>query len=189
MPAKMMHRLPGRRTPAKQVDTTCAVHPGGPHWRRLENVPLATAQRLAAGNPVIWFPRQDGIPAARTSGGAPILAVPPARALPSGSTGRSNSASAWRPFCPSMLSRVAPQMSEHNHPAPFAMFTIRGQRGPKTRVPEVVHCWIWPPARPALAPGLNDRYYALMEEMERLTGGVVLNTSLNRRGKRWCVTA
>ena len=30
----------------------------------------------------------------------------------------------------------------------------------------------------------HPRYYALLEEMERLTGnGVVLNTSLNRRGE------
>ncbi|OQY17548.1 MAG: hypothetical protein B6I36_08880, partial [Desulfobacteraceae bacterium 4572_35.1] len=30
----------------------------------------------------------------------------------------------------------------------------------------------------------NPRYYALLEELEKLTGnGVVLNTSLNRRGE------
>jgi carbamoyltransferase len=36
----------------------------------------------------------------------------------------------------------------------------------------------------ALKKDSHPRYYALMEEMEKLTGnGVVLNTSLNRRGE------
>ena len=36
----------------------------------------------------------------------------------------------------------------------------------------------------ALKKEFNPRYYELMEEMEKLTGnGVVLNTSLNRRGE------
>jgi len=36
----------------------------------------------------------------------------------------------------------------------------------------------------ALQPGVNDPYYKLMEEMEKLTGNaVVMNTSLNRRGE------
>jgi len=62
-------------------------------------------------------------------------------------------------------------------------FTFEVEEAWKTRVPEVVHQDGTARAQ-ALKPGLNDIYYALMEEMERLTGnGVVLNTSLNRRGE------
>jgi carbamoyltransferase len=82
-----------------------------------------------------------------------------------------------------MLSRVAPQMFAVDHPAPFMTFTFEVNEAWKTRVPEVVHEDGTARAQ-ALEPGLNDAYYALMEEMERLTGnGVVLNTSLNRRGE------
>jgi len=53
----------------------------------------------------------------------------------------------------------------------------------KGRVPEVVHQDGTSRAQ-VLRREFNPRYYDLMKEMERLTGnGVVLNTSLNRRGE------
>ena len=89
----------------------------------------------------------------------------------------------WRPFCPSMLARTAKEMFKVDHPAPYMTFTFDVNEEWKSRVPEVVHEDGTSRAQ-ALEPGLNDRYYALMEEMEKLTGnGVVLNTSLNRRGE------
>lgn len=45
----------------------------------------------------------------------------------------------WRPFCPSMLDTVAPQMIKVDHPAPFMTFTFEVAEEWKTRVPEVVH--------------------------------------------------
>jgi carbamoyltransferase len=89
----------------------------------------------------------------------------------------------WRPFCPSMLARVAPLMFKVDHPAPFMTFTFEVNEEWKARVPEVVHEDGTARAQ-ALLPGHNAVYYALMEEMEKLTGNaVVLNTSLNRRGE------
>jgi carbamoyltransferase len=89
----------------------------------------------------------------------------------------------WRPFCPSLLSRLVPQVFGIDHPAPFMTFTFEVDEDWKQRIPEVVHNDGTARAQ-ALAPGINDRYYALLEAMERLTGnGVVLNTSLNRRGE------
>ena len=74
-------------------------------------------------------------------------------------------------------------MFKVDHPAPFMTFTFEVNEAWKTRVPEVVHEDGTARAQ-ALKPGLNDVYYALMEEMESLTGNaVVLNTSLNRRGE------
>ena len=53
----------------------------------------------------------------------------------------------------------------------------------KARVPEVVHEDGTSRAQ-VLRREFNPRYYELMQEMEKLTGnGVVLNTSLNRRGE------
>jgi carbamoyltransferase len=53
----------------------------------------------------------------------------------------------------------------------------------KERIPEVVHEDGTSRAQ-VVNKDTNPRYYALLKEMERLTGnGVVLNTSLNRRGE------
>jgi carbamoyltransferase len=89
----------------------------------------------------------------------------------------------WRPFCPSMLDTVGPQMFGTDHPAPYMTFTFEVKEEWKTRVPEVVHQDGTSRAQ-VLRREFNPRYYDLMKEMERLTGnGVVLNTSLNRRGE------
>lgn len=62
-------------------------------------------------------------------------------------------------------------------------FTFKVEDEWKSRVPEVVHEDGTARAQ-ALKKDSHPRYYALMEEMEKLTGnGVVLNTSLNRRGE------
>jgi carbamoyltransferase len=53
----------------------------------------------------------------------------------------------------------------------------------KARIPEVVHEDGTARAQ-IVTKATNPRYYSLLEEMEKLTGnGVVLNTSLNRRGE------
>jgi len=70
-----------------------------------------------------------------------------------------------------------------DHPAPFMTFTFDVVDEWKTRVPEVVHEDGTARAQ-AVKKETHPRYYALLEEMEKLTGnGVVLNTSLNRRGE------
>ena len=89
----------------------------------------------------------------------------------------------WRPFCPSLLDRVAEEIIGSQHPAPFMTVTFNVAPGWRTRIPEVVHkdgtARVQVVERQA-----NPRYYALLEALERLTGNaVVLNTSLNRRGE------
>jgi carbamoyltransferase len=89
----------------------------------------------------------------------------------------------WRPFCPSVLDRVAPEIMQTDHPAPFMTITFDVASEWRARIPEVVH-------RDGTARvqvverSTNPRYYALLEHMEALTGNaVVLNTSLNRQGE------
>jgi carbamoyltransferase len=89
----------------------------------------------------------------------------------------------WRPFCPSILDTVAPQMLQSNHPAPFMTFTFPVAPEWKQRVPEVVHEDGTARAQ-VVQRKFNPRYYDLLLELEKLTGnGVCLNTSLNRRGE------
>ena len=42
----------------------------------------------------------------------------------------------WRPFCPSMLDTVGPQMLGSEHPAPFMTFTFEVAEGWKTASPK-----------------------------------------------------
>jgi carbamoyltransferase len=74
-------------------------------------------------------------------------------------------------------------MFKIDHPAPFMTFTFEVNEAWKTRVPEVVHEDGTSRAQ-VLRREFNPRYYDLMLALEKITGnGVVLNTSLNRRGE------
>jgi len=89
----------------------------------------------------------------------------------------------WRPFCPSILDRAAPEILQTEHPSPYMTFAFRVADEWKERIPEVVH--IDGTARAQIVnKDTNPRYYSLIEELEKLRGiPVVLNTSLNRRGE------
>ena len=160
----------------------CAKHEHNPQWKKIDNVPVEIAKILADGNPVAWFQgRMEFGP--RALGGRSIVGCPSAPGVADRINEQIKFRERWRPFCPSMLSRVAPEMFKVDHPAPYMTFTFEVNEEWKTRVPEVVHEDGTARAQ-ALQPGVNDPYYQLMEEMEKLTGnGVVLNTSLNRRGE------
>jgi carbamoyltransferase len=89
----------------------------------------------------------------------------------------------WRPFCPSILDRVAVPMLGTNHPAPFMTITFAVNEDWRARVPEVVHEDGTARVQ-VVSRDSNPLYYQLLEQLETLTGnGVVLNTSLNRRGE------
>ena len=74
-------------------------------------------------------------------------------------------------------------MIQTDHPAPYMTITFEVSDRWKERVPEVVH--LDGTSRVQIVDAeTNPRYYRLLKEMERLNGnGVVLNTSMNRRGE------
>ena len=89
----------------------------------------------------------------------------------------------WRPFCPSILDTVAEDILQTDHPSPYMTFTFDVADSWKKRIPEVVHEDGTARAQIVTAE-TNPRYHELLTEVEKLTGnGVVLNTSLNRRGE------
>jgi carbamoyltransferase len=179
---KMEHVYLGPSYTSEEVVAACAKHPHQPQWNKIDEVPAEIAKILADGNPVAWFQgRMEFGP--RALGGRSILGCPSASGVADRINEQIKFRERWRPFCPSMLSRVAPEMFKVDHPAPYMTFTFEVKDEWKTRVPEVVHEDGTARAQ-ALQPGVNEPYYRLMEEMEKLTGnGVVLNTSLNRRGE------
>ncbi|WP_018991846.1 carbamoyltransferase family protein [Aromatoleum toluclasticum] len=183
---KMEHVYLGPRYTNEDVIAACAKHPAQPKWEKIANgnteMPARIAQILADGNPVAWFQgRMEFGP--RALGGRSILGCPSAAGVADRINEQIKFRERWRPFCPSMLDTVGPQMLQTDHPAPFMTFTFEVAEEWKSRVPEVVHEDGTSRAQ-VLKREYNPRYYDLMKELEKLTGnGVVLNTSLNRRGE------
>jgi len=179
---KMEHVYLGPAYSNEDVIAACARHPAQPAWQRIGQVPQRVARLLADGHPVAWFQgRMEFGP--RALGGRSILGCPSVAGVADRINAQIKFRERWRPFCPSMLDSVGPQMLNSGHPAPFMTFTFEVAQGWKERVPEVVHEDGTSRAQ-VLKREYNPRYHDLMSELEKLTGnGVVLNTSLNRRGE------
>lgn len=152
------------------------------HWEKMSDPVAETADILAAGNPVAWFHgRMEFGP--RALGGRSILGCPNAPGIADRINEQIKFRERWRPFCPSMLDRVAPEILQTNHPAPYMTITFDVAEAWKSRIPEVVHEDGTARAQ-VVDVDSNPRYYALLEAMETRTGNaVLLNTSLNRRGE------
>jgi carbamoyltransferase len=152
------------------------------NWEKLDDVPKQTAGLLADGHPVAWFQgRMEFGP--RALGGRSILGCPNAPGIADRINEQIKFRERWRPFCPSVLDRVARDIIQTDHPAPFMTITFDVADEWKARIPEVVHEDGTSRVQ-VVEKAHSPRYYALLEEMEALTGnGVVLNTSLNRRGE------
>ena len=179
---KMEHVYLGPAYSNEEVIAACARHPERPSWEKVDRVPERIAAILADGNPVAWFqgPMEFG---PRALGGRSILGCPSVPGVSDRINEQIKFRERWRPFCPSMLDTVGPQMLGSNHPSPFMTFTFEVAEGWDKRVPEVVHEDGTARAQ-VLERAHNPRYYDLMKELEKRTGnGVVLNTSLNRRGE------
>ena len=73
----------------------------------------------------------------------------------------------WRPFCPSMLDRVAPEILQSQHPSPYMTLTFDVAESWKSRIPEVVHEDGTARAQ-VVSRDTNYRYYRLLEELEIL---------------------
>jgi carbamoyltransferase len=179
---KMEHVYLGPAYTNEEVIAACERHQSKPSWQKIDEVPQHIARLLADGQPVAWFQgRMEFGP--RALGGRSILGCPSVPGVADRINAQIKFRERWRPFCPSMLDTVGPQMLGSTHPAPFMTFTFPVAAEWKARVPEVVHEDGTSRAQ-VLRREFNPRYYDLMLEMEKLTGnGVVLNTSLNRRGE------
>ncbi len=178
----MQHAYLGPSYTNEQCIEACEQHEKKPKWERIENVPQRAAQILADGNPLSWFQgRMEFGP--RALGNRSILGAPNVGGIAERINEQIKYRERWRPFCPSMLDRVAPEMLKTEHPAPYMTFTFDVADGWADRVPEVVHEDGTARAQ-VVTRETNSRYYELIEELEKHTGnGVVLNTSLNRRGE------
>ncbi len=160
----------------------CKQHPARPSWEILDDPAKTGACILAAGHPLSWMQgRLEFGP--RALGNRSILGDPSYPGVADRINEQIKYRERWRPFCPSMLDTVAPDLLQSDHPAPYMTFTFDMADHWKPRVPEVVHQDGTARAQ-VVTKESNPRYYALLKELECLRGhGVCLNTSLNRRGE------
>jgi carbamoyltransferase len=179
---KMEHAYLGPAFTNEECIAACEAHPEKPIFTRVENGWQKAAELLAAGNPLAWFQgRMEFGP--RSLGCRSILGDPSFPGVADRINAQIKYRERWRPFCPSMLDRVAEDILQTDHPAPYMTFTFDVNPAWKSRIPEVVHEDGTARAQ-VVTKETNPRYYALIEHLETLRGNpVVLNTSLNRRGE------
>lgn len=179
---KMEHVYLGPSYTTQQCIEACERYTQPVSWQYLNDVCADTAKILADGNPVAWFQgRMEFGP--RALGNRSILGSPNHPGVADRINAQIKYRERWRPFCPSMLDKVAPEILQTEHPSPYMTFTFDVAESWKSRIPEVVHEDGTARAQ-IVTRATNARYYELIEEMEKLTGNaVVLNTSLNRRGE------
>lgn len=178
----MQHAYLGPSFTTEECLAACEAHPAKPKFVRIENAPQKAAEILADGNPLAWFQgRMEFGP--RALGCRSILGDPSHPGVADRINAQIKYRERWRPFCPSMLDRVAPDILQTEHPAPYMTFTFDVAEHWKSRIPEVVHEDGTARAQ-VVTRETNPRYYALIEALEKLRNvPVVLNTSLNRRGE------
>jgi carbamoyltransferase len=178
----LKHVYLGPQFTNEQCIQACELHPNKPKWIRIDNATERAADILAAGNPLAWFQgRMEFGP--RALGNRSILGDPSVRQIADKINAQIKYRERWRPFCPSMLDTVAPEILQTNHPAPYMTFTFDVAESWKDRIPEVVHEDGTARAQ-VVTKDTNPRYYDLISALAKRNGNpVVLNTSLNRRGE------
>ncbi len=181
-PEKMEHVYLGPSYTTEECVAACESHEGNPVYEKVDDVSRKAAELLNDGNPVAWCQgRMEFGP--RALGGRSILGNPGYKGIADKINHQIKFRERWRPFCPSILDSVAPEIIQTDHPAPFMTITFDVDKTWAKRIPEVVHEDGTSRVQ-IVSEHTNPRYYALLKEMEALTGnGAVLNTSMNRRGE------
>lgn len=179
---KMQHVYLGPSFTTEQCIEACERHPEKPTWQRLDNASKKGAEILSQGHPLSWFQGAMEF-GPRALGCRSILGDPSQKGIAERINAQIKFRERWRPFCPSMLDRVAKDILQSDHPSPYMTFTFEVAEAWKDRIPEVVHEDGTARAQ-IVTEDTNPRYYQLISELEKHTGnGVVLNTSMNRRGE------
>lgn len=176
----MEHAYLGPEYTAEEIEAVLKKR--GVKYERCASITDTAAELLAQGEVVSWCQgRMEFGP--RALGNRSILGNPASRGTADMINAQIKYRERWRPFCPSMLDTVAPDILQTNHPTPYMTFTFDVADKWKSRIPEVVH--EDGTARPQIVTAKsNPRYYELLKKFEARTGiPVLLNTSLNRRGE------
>lgn len=178
----MQHAYLGPKFTTTDCVAACQQHTRQPHWQIVDDPAVTAAKLLSEGHPVAWFQgRMEFGP--RALGNRSILGHPAMPGMAERINAQIKYRERWRPFCPSMLDIVAKDILGTDHPAPYMTFSFPVDKQWKEKIPEVVHEDGTVRAQ-IVTEAVNPRYYRLIQALQQHGGhGVVLNTSLNRRGE------
>jgi carbamoyltransferase len=176
----MEHAYTGREYTDEEIKKAISDVPEGIAVNRAEDseVYRRTAQAIAEGKVVGWFQgRMEWGP--RALGNRSIVAHPGLANMKDILNARIKHREWFRPFAPSILEERVGQYFQHSHPSPFMMLVYQTQPEIRDRVCAINHVDNTGRLQ-TVSRRQNPRYYALIEEFEKLTGTpVVLNTSFN----------
>ncbi|MBE0428674.1 MAG: carbamoyltransferase [Thermoleophilia bacterium] len=154
----------------------------GVTYNRVEDAPAEAARLLAADRIVAWFQgRMECGP--RALGNRSILSDPRTADKKDILNARVKHRESFRPFAPSVLEEKVRECFDSDHPSPYMILVYNVLPDRKHELEAITH--VDGTARvQTVSRRVNERYYRLIEEFERLTGvPVVLNTSFNVRGQ------
>lgn len=148
---------------------------------RSADVVEETAEALAAGKTVGWF--QEGAEfGPRALGNRSILADPRQAAVRDFINAKVKFREDFRPFAPTVLAEDRAIYFEGDYASPHMLLTAPVRDEWRDKIPAVVHRDHSARIQTLTRDG-NPRYYDLIAAFKRRTGlGLLLNTSLNRRG-------
>jgi carbamoyltransferase len=150
-------------------------------WTKADNVADETATHLAAGKVVGWF--QGGAEfGPRALGNRSILADPRLPGVRDHINGKVKFREDFRPFAPAVIAEDCSTYFECDYASPHMLLTAPVRPAWRDVLPAIVHCD--GSARiQTVDRKTNERFYDLLSFFKAKTAiGMLLNTSLNRRG-------
>lgn len=158
-----------------------AIRRSGLPYRTVPPIERVAARLIATGNVVGWFQGAMEI-GPRALGHRSLLADPRDLRVREILNRRIKHREAFRPFGPSVLAERARdwfEIDKETSASDFMLIAYPVRKSTRSRIPAVVHVDGTSRVQ-TVRRELQPRYYALIEEFERLTGvPMVLNTSLN----------
>ncbi|MBV9463721.1 MAG: carbamoyltransferase, partial [Verrucomicrobiae bacterium] len=144
----------------------------------VERPEAEAAKAISEGKVVGWFQgRMEYGP--RALGNRSILADPRQADMKQILNDRVKHRETFRPFAPSVLAEKTGAFFECSHASPFMLLVYRARADKASQIPSVLHT-DGTGRLQTVTPTQNPRYYALIQEFEKLTGvPIVLNTSFN----------
>jgi len=152
---------------------------GLPHVR-LDDPELfaRVAEWIAAGDVVGWFQGRMEL-GPRALGNRSIVVDPRRAEIKDVLNARVKHREPFRPFAPSILAEATGDWFEQDYPSPFMVLVYKTRAEKRASIPAVNH--VDDTGRlQTVERRVNERYWRLIKEFERLTGvPLVLNTSFN----------
>jgi len=171
----------GKRYSAAEIDAALQAYRDRIKSERGTDIVGGAAQLIADGKVIGWF--QGGSEfGPRALGHRSILALPVRDELKQFINSKIKFREDFRPFAPSVCAEKVAKYFDMDYASPYMLQVAATRPEWQSKIPAVVHCDGSARVQ-TVHRDITPRYHELHEAVEKRTGlGVLLNTSLNRRG-------